>query len=361
MKLKVSAEYVLSPLAPLLGRAHAWVNRIHVLSDGSAVAHLSSIDDDEFRDHLVVMRDGRLRVIHEPASLTLARERCEADPDRRKGMFAQSFRVQDRVGLLLSDRWAWLFDPLHGDEAVELAIEAPLPTWAHARHENLRGAYRPQRCGETVDHRVPVSLQHPDTSHDYTGYLSLLDVDVKAARARWSLLDAQGRPVTVPYEPNPNYEGMEGYGGAQIGGLAWLGDRLRVFNTGNSTHLGRMGHGTSCAVLETGPDGQAPVALRVLDESCHGCFVNGGDDVLLEPRFKTGPRKGKPSLLALSAGTEEALAPPRGYAGFLPYAMAAGTIWFVGGSSSGSWSGWQTLSVRDDEDDHCRVIACQPA
>lgn len=193
MKLKVSAEYVLSPLAPWLGREQAWVNRIHVLSDGSAVAHLGSTADDGFRDHLVVMRDGQLRVIHEPASLTLARERCKADPHREKGIFPQSFRLQDRVGLLLSDRWAWLFDPLRGDEAVELSIEAPLPTWAHARHENLQGACRPQRCGETVDHRVPVSLQHPDADFDYTGYLSLLDVDVQAARARWSLLDAEGR------------------------------------------------------------------------------------------------------------------------------------------------------------------------
>ncbi len=356
MKLTIDAEYVLSPLESLVGRSHAWVQRIHLLSDGSAVVHLTSEERYDFKEHLAVLRDGKCRIIHEPAALTRARKECEEDPARVQNAHARSFQMGDRVGLLLSDRWLWLFDPLKGDEAVEMAIDSPLPTWAPASWPDNVATYKPVRCGPTTGHRVPVVLRHPAATHDYTAHLSLLDVDVEGRRARWSLLDGEGRPVSVGFRPNPNFRGVEGHEGTYLGDLAWLGDRLRAFTIGNDTHIGRLGM-RYAAVLETDPRGEKPVLLHELDEGCHGGFVDGVD-VLLAPLSKSGPRKGKAALLALPDCTEQELAAPRGYAGFQPFAARDGKIWFAGGGGSGSWSGWQQLSLSDGDGKPGRIVAC---
>ncbi len=355
MKLTVDAEYVLSPLESLVGRSQAWVQRIHLLSDGSAVVHLTSNERYDFQEHLAVLRDGKCRIIHEPASLKRARKECEADPAREQNALSRSFQLGDRIGLLLSDRWLWLFDPLTDDEAVEMVIDSPLPTWAPASWPDNVATYKAVRCGPTTDHRVPVVLRHPAATHGYTAHLSMLDIDVESQRACWSLLNDKGRPVSVCYRPNPNFKGVEGHDGTYLCDLAWLGDRLRVFTIGNETHIGRLGM-RYAATLETDGRGEKPVLLHELDEGCYGGF-DDDFDVLLTPQSKSGPRKGKASLLAVPAGTEQELA-PRGYAGFQPLAARGGKIWFAGGGGSGSWSGWQQLSLTDGEGKPGRIVAC---
>ena len=355
LKLTVDAEYVLSPLQSLVGRSQAWVKRVHLLSDGSAVVHLTSCERYDFQDHLAVLFDGKCRIIHEPASLTRARKECEEDPAREANMLCQSFRLGDRIGLLLSDRWLWLFDPLNDDEAVEIAIDSPLPTWAPASWPDNVAAYDVVRCGVTADHRVPVVLGHPAATHDYTAHLSLLDIDAQKRRAFWSLLDGKGRPVSVRYRPNPNFKGVEGHEGTYLCDLAWLGDRFRVFTIGNQTHVGRQGM-SYAAVLETGQRGEKPVLLHELDGGCYGGF-DDDFDVLLAPQSKSGRRKGKAALLTLPVAAEEELA-PRGYSGFKPFAARAGKIWFAGGGGSGSWASWQQLSLTDGEGKPGCILAC---
>ncbi len=356
MALTIDTEYLLSPLQALVGRAQGWVNNIHPLSDGSAVLHLTSCEGYDMREHLVVLRDGRCHVIHEPPSLSQAREVCAEDPARESNRGVVSFQVGDRVGLLLSDRWLWLFDPARDDASMEITIDAPLPTWAPESWPENVEAHHVVRCGTTVDHRVPVVLGHPAATHDYTAHWALLEVDAQTRRAHWSQLDGKGRTRTIRHALNPNYRGVEGHEGTYLCDLAWLGDRLRAFSIGNHTHIGRMGMAYT-AVLETGAHGQNPVLLRTLDEGCHGAFIDE-DHVLLTPASKSGARKGQPALLEVATGAEIGLA-LRGHAGFRPFAARDGRVWLVGGGGTGAWCGWHQISLRDGEGKPGRVVVCR--
>jgi len=180
-------------------------------------------------------------------------------------------------------------------------------------------------------------LGHPAAHHDYTAHWALLDIDVDALRARWSQLDNTGWTRTIRHQLNPNYEGVEGHEGTYLCDLAWLGDRLRAFSIGNSTHIGRMGMAYT-AVLETDAHGQKPVLLQSLDEGCFGDFIDG-ERALLIPASKSGIRKGKPALLEVATGAEVELT-LRGYAGFRPFAARNGKVWLVGGGGTGAWCDW---------------------
>lgn len=155
----------------------------------------------------------------------------------------------------------------------------------------------------------------------------------------------------MKYRLNSNYKGLEANDGTYLGDLAWPGDRLRVFSLGNSTHFGRMGMSYT-TVLETDSNGERPLVLYDLNESCYGNFVDGFD-VLVTPLFMSGARKGKSSVLNVSTLEEAPAALPRGYAGFQPFSVRDGKVWFAGG---GGWSDWQNLRV--DAGDGCRIVAC---
>jgi hypothetical protein len=356
LKLTVDAEYVLSPLEALVGRAHAWVQRVHPLRGAGALVHLTShAEDGDLREHLVVLRDGECRAIHEPASLTRRRAACAEDPARKAHTLVQSFQLGDGVGLLLSDGWLWFLDPDKDEAPHEISLDAPLPTWAPARWPDDARAYAPVRCGLATDRRVPVVLRHPAAMQDYAAHVALLDVDLEARRARWSMLDDRGHPVAVRHRPNPNYEGQEGHEGAGLCDAAWLGDRLRVFSIGNEPMIGRLGI-RDAAVVETGPRGEEPAVLHAVGDGCFGAFVHGFD-ALLVPQFKTGPRKGACASLRLRDGAEVPLS-LRGHADFRPFAARDGRVWLVGGGNGGSWSSWQQLSLRDGDGKPGRIVAC---
>ncbi|MBV8620839.1 MAG: hypothetical protein JOY84_18385 [Curvibacter sp.] len=355
MALTIDAEYLLAPLQALVNRPSAWVKRVHPLSDGSAVLHLTSLERYDMREHLVVLRDGHCQVINEPPSLTQARLVCAEDPAREDQGLVQSFQIGDRIGLLLSDRWLWLFDPLQDDTPIEIAIDTPLPIWAPESWPDSVAAHRVARCGTTCDHRVPVVLGHPAATHDYTAHWALLDVDVESRRACWTQLGKQGQTQTIRYGLNSNFEGVEGHEGTYLCDLSWMGDRLRAFSIGNRTHIGRMGMAYAAA-LEADAQGQGPVLVHPLDEGCHGAFIDSGH-VLLTPASKSGARKGKPALLDLASGTEIELT-LRGHAGFRPFAARAGKVWLVGGGATGAWCGWQQISLHDGEGKPGRIVVC---
>ncbi len=358
MALTVDSEYFLSPLQSLVGRAECWLQRIHPLSDGSAVLHLTSCQGYDMREHLVVLDNGRCHVIHEPRQLAQAREECAEDPARESRTQVVSFQIGDRVGLLLSDRWLWMFDPLHGDEAVEIVIDAPLPLWAPESWPENVEAHSVVRCGTTVDHRVPIVLGHPAATHDYTAHWALLEVEREARRAHWTQLDQQGRTATVRYELNPNYKGVDGHEGTYLCDLAWLGDHLRVFSIGNSTHIGRVGMSYT-TVLEADANGGKPSLLRSLSEDCYGAFIDAAH-VLLTPARNSGARKGKPALLEVATGAEIELS-LRGHSNYRPFAARDAKVWLVGGGGTGAWSAWQQISLRDGEGKPGHIVVCNVA
>jgi hypothetical protein len=354
---KIEFRVPLHPLASLFGDAHAHVMGVHPLSDGSVVLHLSTraepIGDARIR---LVVADGRgLRPLAVPEEVAACVEACGEDPVTEEASYGApvSFRLGDRVGLLVADRWAWVFDPLGGTAPVAIAIE-PL---ALVTDRWGSRSYVPDRCGAGRDGRIPVIFRQPHAKPGYACYLSALEIDLGSGRGRWTSQGPAGDPVVVPYRLNPGgFNGVPEYAGTTLGDALWLGDRFRLFTMGNVPY-GRMTM-PYVTVLESDADGGNPRAVREIDESAHALFAADGRHMLLLPFTRRGPRKGKPSLIDLEAGTEMPLS-VRGLAGYMPMAHADGRVWMAGGGRPGSWSRWDQLSLRDSDGDHGELVACR--
>jgi hypothetical protein len=335
----------------LLESDRGYLKGIHPLADGTAVIHLSTYSHAQFSTSLLRVGNGSRQVLPVPEAVSERVRQCREDEATRLASYGApiSFRVGERVGLLVTDRWAWLFDPSGDVEPIEIAID-PLP-WA----SGITGqrSYIPVRAGVSNEARVPIILRHPDARDDYPAFLATIEFDLPARTARWNATARAQGPATVPYRVDPDdFNGLPEYAGTTLGDAAWLGDRLRVFTMGNRTHYGRMGMPYASA-LETDIDGANPRCLRDIGESSHGLFSPDGRHLLLLPFFKSGPRKGKPSLLDLDAGTELPLS-VRGLAAYRPLAYRDGCMWFAG---RGSWSDWDSLVL--DEGKPGELVACR--
>jgi hypothetical protein len=360
MTQQLEFRIALHPLETLFGHARAHLRGIHPLSDGSAVLHLSTRQGPlgKARTWLVVADANSLRPLQIPAAVKSRIDECAKDPVTEKASYGapRSFQLGDRIGLLVTDRWAWVFDPLRGTEPVEVAIE-PLALAGGVRSSR---SYFPDRCGTGRDGRVPVIFRHPDAWPDYPCYLSTLELDLDAGRGRWSLQSSTGEPIVVPYRVDPDdFNGVPQYAGTILADALWLGDRFRLFTIGNRTHYGRMGM-AYVSVIECDGDGGNPRVVREIDESAHGLFAADGRHLLLLPFTKRGPRKGKPSLIDLETGLETPLA-IRGLASYKPQAFHDGRIWMAGGAGAGSWASWDELALSDSDGDRGEVVACRLA
>lgn len=335
----------------LAGGDRGYLKGLHPLADGSAVVHLSTYTDDEFETSLVHVGNGFRRPLTVPDAVRTRISQCRENEVTKQASFGapHSFRVGERVGLLVADRWLWIIDPYAESQPSEIAI-APLPLATCILGER---AYIPERAGVTGDSRVPIIFRHPDARPDYPAYLAMLHVDVEAGTAHWDERALSVGPTTVPYRIDP--EGLNGvpeYAGSTLGDVVPLGDRLRVFTMGNHTHYGRMGMRHPSA-LDADADGSNPECLREIDESSHGLFSPDGQHMLLLPFFKSGPRKGKPSLVDLSSGVETPLS-VRGLATYRPLAYRDGYVWFAG---KGDWADWDSLVLSDGKPGE--LVACR--
>lgn len=354
----IEFRVALHPLASLFGDAYAHLLGVHPLSNGSAVLHLSTRAEPigEARTRLVVADERGLRPLEVPEEVAARVEACGRDPVTKKASYGApvSFQLDDRVGLLVADRWAWVFDPIGGSAPVPIAIE-PLTL---AKRMSSPGSYVPRRCGAGRSGRLPVIFAHPDAfSGGYACYLSVLEIDADQGRGRWTLQGAPGEPLFVPYRLNPGgFNGVPEYAGTTLGDALWLGDRFRLFTMGNVPY-GRL-RMPYVTVLECDADGHDPRPVREVDESAHALFAADGRHMLLLPFTKKGRRKGKPSLIDLAADTETPLG-VRGLAGYMPMAYADGRVWMAGGAGAGSWSRWDQLALRDDDDDRGELVACR--
>lgn len=355
---QVEFRVPLHPLDTLFGHARAALRGVHPLSDGSAVLHLTTRNSElkDRRTWLLVADEHGLRPLPIPAELDARITACREDPATERASYGAplSFQLGDRIGLLVADRWAWMFDPLGGSDPVEVAIE-PL---ALANGVIAAKCYLPQRCGRGRDGRIPVIFRHPDAWPDYVCYLSTLEIDLDAGHGRWTLRSPTGEPIVVRYRVDPeDFNGVPEYAGTTLGDALWLGDRFRLFTMGNRSHHGRMGM-RYVSVIECDADGSNPRVVREIDESAHGLFAADGRHLLLLPFTKKGPRKGKPSLVDLDTGTETPLV-VRGLASYMPQAFADGRAWLAGGAGAGSWASWTELSIGDG--DRGEVVACRVA
>lgn len=328
-----------------------YLKGIHPLADGSAVIHLSTYIDGEFSTSLVKVGNGSRELLPVPDAVGERVRECRRDEATRSASYGApiSFQVGERVGVLVADRWAWIVDPGGDNAPIEMALE-PLPLATCTLGQR---SFIPVRAGVSLDQQVPVILRHPEARDDYPAFFATLKFDPQARAARWNASALTAGPATVPYRVDPeDFNGVPEYSGTTLGDVAGLRDRLRVFTMGNRTHYGRMGM-PYAAALETDTDGANPRLLREIDESSHGLFAPDGRHMLLLPFFKSGARKGKPSLIDLEAGTETPLA-VRGLASYRPLAYRDGAIWFAG---QGSWADWDSLVL--DAGKPGEVVVCR--
>ncbi|MGY3266853.1 hypothetical protein [Lysobacter sp. HA35] len=351
MTLQIDHRITLFSPGALVGSSRGYLGAVYPLGDGSVVVHLAECVDDNWSTLLLHAGPDFRRELAVPSAVRERVEDLRRDPVTESATWGApiSFKVGERIGLLVTDRCAWVFDPVGGEEPVEIAIK-PL---ALANCINAPRSFMPVRAGLSCDHRVPVIFRHPDGRDDYPCYLSTLEIDLQRRTGHWTLRAADGQPVTVPYRVDlDDFNGTDAYAGTTLGDVVWLGDRFRIFTMGNRTHYGRMGM-SHAAVVDTDPDGTNPRCVREMDESCHGLFSADGRRMLLLPFFKSGARKGKPSILDLEDGTETGIA-VRGLATYRPLADRDGVVWLAG---KGSWSDWSALVL--DAGGAGEIVGCR--
>ncbi len=64
-------------------------------------------------------------------------------------------------------------------------------------------------------------------------------------------------------------------------------------------------------------------------EPSHGDIAASLDRLIVSPLHKSGPRKGKQTVVTLADGQEHPVTPPRGYAGHQVLACNAGHYWLA--------------------------------
>lgn len=96
----------------LADRDRGYLKGLHPLADGSAVVHLSTYTDGEFETSLLHVGNGFRRTLAVPETIRARISQCREDDVTRQASFGapRSFRVGERVGLLVADRWVRRLD-----------------------------------------------------------------------------------------------------------------------------------------------------------------------------------------------------------------------------------------------------------
>jgi hypothetical protein len=257
---------------------------------------------------------------------------------RRPDVPPQAFRLGGRFGLLISPEALLLFDSIE-DPPARIAIDlhfSGLGEQAHARHA-ADSYYQVVHCGSGSDGIVPVVLSAP-TGRGAGRHLALLEIDAESRQARWLHTRIDGSPRTLD---SRDYAGFDASGMlknmAQIDpqmvhpvvtDCAWLDKRWLVYAAGHDKNLVRFG-------IPIGVLTRNQLDLSLLDplfrpsEQSYVTICASLDRLIVSPLNKSGPHKGKQTIVILADGQEHAITLPRGCATHQLLDHDAGCYWLA--------------------------------
>jgi hypothetical protein len=226
----------------------------------------------------------------------------------------QAFRCGDAVGLLLGLHELQLLDPQSGSlRPITIEGFAPDAPWV------------PLRVGHGDAQQFPVILAGPLGGYFDGHQLALLTVDSSAGTARWDLTD--GQPSRLPdtdYVPlladRSSWTPLI-YSAARRG-QDWL------FYVGPTHTSHQRGMAPSALGLH-GSDLRLQRVIHQAGEASFGDISSCGEWLILSPYAKSGPRKGRQTLVNLNDGRVLEPAPPRGHAGWQVIDHQDGCWWLL--------------------------------
>jgi hypothetical protein len=350
--MKLVQEFVASiDLKPLAAAKYIWFQEIFPLASGRAVIWVSTSGTDSSPWLIEVSRDGNIyRKL--PDSIV---KRFEAMTRRRQSeedWFILPFQLGERLGVLLADRVIYLFDTIESDP-VKIVIENPFALGKSIGSRGVAEPFSPTRCGSTRTHLLPVMFKDPGEWDDYTGFMSLLDIDVEARSARWTLATPKGHPKPIKFRKE--VATIDHHVGSFLHDLCWTGSELLVYSIGARSQPARFGMGMTYSVLlQCDKFGRKVRLLNEADEGCYGRMLHDSNRVLLEPLFKSGKRKGRQTLYDIKARIESPLTMPRGFSKFWLRNARDGLYWAIGDVS---WVGVDDSAI--DKVKNPRILVCR--
>jgi hypothetical protein len=237
----------------------------------------------------------------------------------------RAFRCGDAVGLLLGLHELQLLDPLSGElRAIPiegLAADAP---WV------------PLRVGLGHGTQFPVIFASPLGGYFHGFHLALLQIDLARGNARWQMLD-NGRPVTLNPDDcaadgtqtaGPRYavSGIPLIYSAAFRGDGWL---FYLGPTHTAHHRGGM---PPSALGQHDSDLRLQKLIHQASEDSFGVISHSEKWLIVTPYRKTGPRKGRQTLVNLHDGRVFEPALPRGHAGSSVIDHFDGCWWLTPGT-----------------------------
>lgn len=225
-----------------------------------------------------------------------------------------AFRCGQSIGLLLGLHELQLFDLQTGGlRAISIKGFPNDAGWV------------PLRIGHGHQHQFPVILASPGDGY-FDGYhLALLQLDPTADEAQWLLL-ADGKPASLnetDYAPL-----MAGPWTPLVYSAAWRGRDWLFYVGPKHTSHHRAGMPPSALGLH-GADLRLQRVIHQATEDSFGELSSCGQWLILSPYRRSGPRKGRQTLLNLHDGRVLEPSPPRGHAGWQVVDHLDGCWWLL--------------------------------
>jgi len=327
--MKLVRDFVVSlDLKELEVYKRVFIPRLFPIGEGRAILWCVAFADTVDYWFIEVSRE-KVSARQVPAEIVAQFDTMHARHEQVGDWFIRPFRLGDRIGILLADKLVYLFEGIHADP-VAIPILNPFEQAPPYRGGKLM-PFSPAACGSTRDHRLPVIFKAPDASFDYTGCMSLLDIDVAGRTARWSARTADGHPVAVKYRAETvNIHAPEDRS-SFLHDLCWTGTGMLVYSIGAHSRPGRRGLGMTYSVLlGCDSEGKQVRLLHEVDESCFGNVLSNPNQIVLEPLFRNGKRKGRQTLYDSATGVESPILFPHGFTKFKLVDASADQVWALG-------------------------------